>query len=133
MRFRDNLKKLALRLAWFPGMSQLDKAWQNAAELAADDAAVSNAAEALDLASALIKLSRQVQTEALPAISMGLLYDGSLSFRISRLLSWEQQEDSSSPALRWLVGTGTALFLIAAAAYVPLLTGTHTVTEWLVR
>jgi len=58
VRRRDNLKKLLLRFVAFPGMAALEAAWLEATEMAADDAAVSNAGEALDLAAALIKLSR---------------------------------------------------------------------------
>jgi Zn-dependent protease with chaperone function len=53
---RDNLKKLLLRFVAFPGMSGLETAWLEATEMAADDAAVSTAGDALDLAAALIKL-----------------------------------------------------------------------------
>jgi Zn-dependent protease with chaperone function len=133
MRFRDNLKKLALRFAWFPGMSRLELAWQHAAELAADDAAVSNACEALDLASALIKVSRLVPAEPLPVISMGLVPDGSVSFRISRLLNWEER-NSRARNLGWVtIPSGIAAFLMLAAVYGPLIAQTHRVTEWLVR
>ena len=40
MRSRDNLRKLVFRLSPAPGMAKLESAWQEAAELAADDAAV---------------------------------------------------------------------------------------------
>ena len=46
MRSRDNLKKLAFRLSPAPGMAKLESAWQEAAELAADDAAVSSVRDA---------------------------------------------------------------------------------------
>ena len=55
---RDNLKKLLLRLVAFPGMADLENAWSEATEMAADDGAVSSVSEALDLAAAVIKLSR---------------------------------------------------------------------------
>ena len=47
MKSRDNLKRLILVFCPFPGMSKLESAWAQAAELAADDAAVSSQAEAL--------------------------------------------------------------------------------------
>lgn len=133
MRFHDNLKKLALRFAWFPGMTNLEQAWQHAAELAADDAAVSNAREALDLAAALIKVSRLVPAQPLPAISMGLVQDGSVGARISRLLNWEERPVRAYP-LRWLkISSAFALLLMLATVYGPLIAETHRVTEWLVR
>ena len=58
VRRRDNLRKLILRLVAFPGMAELESAWREATEMAADDGAVSSASEALDLAAAVIKLSR---------------------------------------------------------------------------
>lgn len=45
---RDNFRKLLLQFVAFPGMSGLEFAWLEATEMAADDAAVSNAGEALD-------------------------------------------------------------------------------------
>ncbi len=56
MRSRDNLKKLVFRFCPFPGMARLESAWSQAAELAADDAAVSNLNDAVDLAAALVKV-----------------------------------------------------------------------------
>ena len=133
MRFHDNLKKLALRFAWFPGMTKLEHAWQYAAEVAADDAAVSNAREALDLAAALIKVSRLLPSQSLPAISMGLVQDGSVSARVSRLLNWEERS-AHGQSFRWLTIPSTAAVLLAiAVAYSPLIVETHRVTEWLVR
>src|SRR5258708_22632460 len=58
VRRRDNLKKLLLRFVAFPGMIGLEEVWLEATEMAADDSAVSSVGEALDLAAALIKLSR---------------------------------------------------------------------------
>ncbi|HXP42116.1 MAG TPA: M56 family metallopeptidase, partial [Candidatus Acidoferrales bacterium] len=58
MQSFDNLKKLVFRFCFFPGMANLESAWSQAAELAADDAAVSNMDDAVNLASALVKLSR---------------------------------------------------------------------------
>ena len=58
VRRLDNLKKLFLCLAVFPGMAELEASWREASEMAADDGAVSSASEALDLAAVLIKLSR---------------------------------------------------------------------------
>ncbi len=59
---RDNLKKLLINATPFPGMSSLERAWREAAELAADDAAVESQQDALDLASALIKAFPLVAT-----------------------------------------------------------------------
>ena len=74
MRRRDNLKKLLLRFVAFPGMAGLEAAWLEATEMAADDAAVSNAGEALDLAAALIKLSRLGPVEAPVDLTAALVH-----------------------------------------------------------
>ena len=133
MRFRDNLKKLALRFAWFPCMGQLEQSWQKAAELAADDAAVSNAGEALDLAAALIKLSRHVCVQPLPVISMGLV-DDSISLRVSRLLNWEETGSHTRRKIGWITFASAAgIFFATATVYVPLLLQTHRLTEWLMH
>ena len=134
LHFHDNLKKLALRFAWFPFMGELEKAWQQAAEQAADDAAVSNAKEALDLAAALIKLSRQVRNQPLPIISMGLVHDVFVRVRISRLVNWkETRVRSARKSWSFFISGALAMLLLTAAAYGPLLTQTHAITEWLVR
>ena len=134
VRSGDNLKKLAVRAAWFPGMGKLERAWQRAAEMAADDAAVSSAAEALDLAAALIKLSRKIPARPLPAISMGLVQDGFVGLRVSRLLHWNQNSHRLAAKLHWLIAAAACMAIVmAATAYGPLLTQVHTLTEWLVR
>lgn len=135
MRSHDNLKKLAFRLSPAPGMAKLENAWQEAAELAADDAAVSSVRDALDLAAALIKLSRLVPVEAAPAISMGLLYaSGSIGQRVSRLLAWDETEVRVVCTSHWYALPPVLVALLgAAAAYGPVLAQTHRITEWLVQ
>ena len=56
IRSRDNLKKLLFRFSAFPGMTKLEYAWSQFAEMAADDEAVTSFRDALDLAAALISL-----------------------------------------------------------------------------
>ena len=89
MRSRDNLKKLVFHFCPFPGMATLESAWSQAAEMAADDAAVSNQDDAVDLAAALVKLSRLVPVEAAPICTVGFV-TGSISARVARLLAWNE-------------------------------------------
>ena len=78
---------------------------------AADDAAVSNQSDALDLAAALVKLSRLVPVKAVPVCSMGFVA-GSVSQRVARLLAW----DEASKARRVRVRTWFVIpFAVAAA------------------
>lgn len=138
VRRRDNLKKLLLRLVEFPGMAGLEATWLEATELAADDAAVFNAGEALDLAAALIKLSRLAPSEAQVDLTAALLHSPAavMNVRVERLIAWS--EDRRVPTGRgyslWCAA-GAALALVAAFAvtYSALLVRVHSATEWLVR
>jgi Zn-dependent protease with chaperone function len=135
MRSRDNLKKLVFHCSPFPGMSGLENAWQEVAEIAADDGAVSSTRDALDLAAALIKLSRLIPVQAAPAFTMALVNGHrSISERVARLLAWnETPARGDSPPRGYIIPSVLALVLSATAFYSPVLTETHRITEWLVR
>jgi hypothetical protein len=134
---RDNLKKLALRLMAFPGMAELESSWLHAVEMAADDAAVSGPDEALDLASALIKLSRLPHAASSVAITTALAHGpaASVNARVERLIAWNRHRPAPSRRhCRWyahcaLLGTAAGL----AVTYGDLLQRVHILTEWLVR
>jgi beta-lactamase regulating signal transducer with metallopeptidase domain len=138
VRRRDNLKKLLLRLVGFPGMAGLESAWLEATELAADDAAVFNAREALDLAAALIKLSRLAPAEAQVDLTAALVHSPAavMNVRVERLIAWKEERRVRTHRgySSWYVA-GVALALIAgfALTYGALLVRVHTATEWLVR
>lgn len=136
VRRRDNLRKLILRCVAFPGMRALETAWREAAELAADDAAVYNADEALELASALIKLSRSHQAPPEVDLTAALVHSPAsmMNVRIERLVAWNEEMQLQPRALsrRSLVAALATLILLAAT-YSQLLIGVHAATEWLVR
>ncbi|MFZ0797438.1 MAG: M56 family metallopeptidase [Terriglobales bacterium] len=136
MQSRDNLKKLVFRFCPFPGMARLESAWSQAAELAADDAAVSNLDDAVDLAAALVKLSRLVPVETAPVCTVGFV-TGSISARVARLLAWNEAEARKTQTMRirpWYVIPPVVVTLLCVfATYGPALALTHEVTEWLVR
>ncbi len=134
MKFRDNLKRLILVFCPFPGMAKLESAWSQAAELAADDAAVSNQRDALDLAAALVKLSRLVPVKAPPACTTGFV-GGAVSQRVERLLVWDEASKARRVRVRtwFIIPPAVALSLLVTIAYGPVLALTHEVTEWLVR
>jgi Zn-dependent protease with chaperone function len=132
----DNLKKLLFRLAVFPGMAGLERAWSEQSELAADDAAVLCFRDALDLAGALIKVSRLGTWQPQAELTTGLLHSSTaLGTRVQRLISWKKNSASATHGTSWryalpsLCGT---LFVLVAT-YGSVLTGLHAVTEWLVR
>lgn len=134
MQSRDNLKKLVFRFCPFPGMAKLESAWSQAAELAADDAAVSNLDDAVDLAAALVKLSRLVPVEAAPVCTVGFV-TGSIKARVARLLAWDEAgKTQPAQVLKWYVFPPVMVALLCVfATYGPVLALTHEVTEWLVR
>ena len=139
LRRRDNLKKLLLQFTSFPGMQGLESAWLEATEMAADDAAVASAPEALDLAAALIKVSRLAPLEDPVELTAALIRTraGSVRARVERLIAWKDQQCvlSTSSSSRLTFGLTTTLATIAAVAmsYMHLLIGVHMATEWLVR
>lgn len=137
VRRRDNLKKLLFRLCAFPGMAALELAWSEAAEMAADDAAVCSSREALDLASALIKLSRFATVHTVAALTTALVQGPSsgLNARIERLLAWDE---TRAPQPHRFVSWFLAPTLLGGIVFVVLTYGVvlnrmHDLTEWLVR
>ncbi|MGO9088148.1 MAG: M56 family metallopeptidase [Candidatus Sulfotelmatobacter sp.] len=149
VRRRDNLKRLLLRLVPFPGMSALEAAWAEAAEMAADEAAVSNPAEALDLAAALIKLSRLAPACQPSDLTAALLHGHGLDerglddhgpgsavgARVERLLSWNDWRNRPLRKYSPWYGLAAAVATVAvfSVTYSQLLVHVHTATEWLVR
>ncbi|HYM75550.1 MAG TPA: M56 family metallopeptidase [Candidatus Dormibacteraeota bacterium] len=137
IRRRDNLKKLLLRFVAFPGMSGLEMAWLEAAEMAADDAAVSTPTEALDLAATLIKLSRLGPVAPPVDLSAALVHSPAsiMNARVERLISWSQQRQSRSRGNAIWCGVLAlcAAAGMAAVTYSEMLAHVHTATEWLVR
>lgn len=132
MRSWDNLKKVLVSATPFPGMASLEGAWREAAELAADDAAVANRQEALDLASALIKLSRYSPLPPEHVLATGLIDGGSITLRVQRLLSWRKSPRPFAQARTYALLVVLALTVAAAANYGATLAFTHRLTELLV-
>jgi Zn-dependent protease with chaperone function len=136
MHSRDNLKKLVFRFCPFPGMARLESAWSQTAELAADDAAVSNLDDAIDLAAALVKLCRLVPVDAAPVCTVGFV-SGSISARVARLLAWNESGAGKArhiPIRSWyVIPSVLAALSLLFVSYGPTLALTHKVTEWLVR
>jgi Zn-dependent protease with chaperone function len=137
VRRRDNLKKLLFRLCVFPGMRTLEATWSATAEMAADDAAVSSSSEALDLASALIKLSRFAPVHTLAVLTTALV-DGSgsvLNARVARLVAWDETRVTQPGRfLPWyLVPSFLGGIFCVVMSYGGVLNRMHDLTEWLVR
>lgn len=129
----DNFKRLIYRILPFPGMARLEHAWAEASEMAADDAAVSSRQNALDLASALVKISRLAPVRH-PELTSGLLHSSTaLAQRIERLCNWSEPTCAKRTVGWWAVPSSCIAFLALAGLYSHLLVGVHQVTEWLVR
>jgi Zn-dependent protease with chaperone function len=134
IRSLDNLKKLVFRFCPFPGMRGLEVAWSQTAELAADDAAVSNLDDAVNLAAALVKLSRLVPVEPAPFCTVGFV-TASIGARVARLLAWDDaKRETSAPIRFWhAIPPVAAILVCVVATYGPALALTHEATEWLVH
>jgi len=131
----DNLRKLLFRVLCFPGMSELESAWSVQTEMAADDAAVSCYRDALDLAAALIKVSR-LGPLAPCELTTSLLHSSTaISARVRRLFAWAEERGQERPGRSawYLAPAAAAMVLCFAGLYFPMLSAMHTVTEWLVR
>lgn len=133
IQHRDNLKKLLFRFASFPAMARLESTWVETSEMAADDAAVSSPSQALDLASALIKLSRFAPVQPSRAVISALLpvSDACLSARVARLFNWAHPENRKRTSC--IVPSAAAIAIFAFLTYRPMLAAAHAITEWLVR
>jgi beta-lactamase regulating signal transducer with metallopeptidase domain len=136
VRRRDNLRKLLLQFAAFPGMHALEAAWLEATEIAADDSAVSSAGEALELASALIKMSRLVPLLPPAELTTSLVHSPAslVDARVKRLVAWREQSQAPRGYFIWCgICAGAATLSLLFLAYGPLLVRVHAMTEWMVR
>jgi hypothetical protein len=128
----DNLKKVFISATPFPWMNRLEKSWREAAELAADDAAIANRKEALDLAAALIKLSRSPKQSPEPALASGLVCSSSsIAARVKRLLEWRSAHRLHR-TWPWTLVVLLTMALAIASHYDATLALTHRLTDLLV-
>ena len=133
MRSWDNLKKVSISATPFPGMISLERAWRAAAELAADDSAVTSRQEALDLAAALIKLSRCSQQWAEPSLACGLVTgSSSIGMRLERLIEWRAASRRLQRTWPWTVLVLSTMTAGIVGNYGMALVLTHRLTELLV-
>jgi uncharacterized membrane protein len=129
----DNLKKVLISATPFPGMSALENAWREAAEVAADDGAVSNRQDALDLAAALIKLSRYSTQWFSPALASELVGgSSSIGLRVERLLRWRISGRKLRRTWPWTLLVLLTAIVCIGSNYGATLVLTHRLTEILV-
>src|SRR5205085_3126008 len=119
LRAHDNLKRAFLRVCRdmliFPFGRELDRAWADNTEAAADEyaAAIGGNSMALNLAEALIKVARIAPLNASPAMPLGSFImgsnDGDLKRRIRRLVDLS---DTSTPVKKMtLLGSKFSFWL----------------------
>jgi hypothetical protein len=133
LRSHDNLRKVILNCLPFPGVAKLDAAWQAAAELAADNGAVSSRNEALDLAAALIKLTRHFPHQSTPLLATGLVSrEDSVTGRVERLIGWKEIPKVEPNRWRYAIHAACLACLAAAVKLGSVLALMHSITERLV-
>lgn len=146
----DNVRRLVLRsltdvLSWTRRGAEMRALWREAAEQAADDYACRVGAPALDLASALIAVSRLAVTRPASAWADGMLfYRGcSTEHRVRRLIDGTAAPGARGFALselapslgRWIQVCGTAALVVAVVALTTAAPGrtVHAAAEWFVQ
>jgi hypothetical protein len=103
------------------------------AELAADESAVTNCQEALDLGAALIKLSISSQQWPKPLLATGLVSGAcSIRLRVRRSLQWRRSERRRQHTRPWPLLILFTMIVRIAGNYGAALVLTHRLTELLV-
>ncbi len=129
---RDNLKRWLLRacrdvLMIVPCGRALDRAWAESAEVSADEfAAHRSATDALELASALVKIARMVPAGARPTMPAGAFFMGEsfegIGWRVRQLTRLASVPPTKENRAQWMVNFVTRitacalLFAVAFAA-----------------
>jgi Zn-dependent protease with chaperone function len=129
----DNLKKLIMRCCSLLPVPFFEQRWLALLEMDADTQAVSSRHEALDLASALVKVSRIPASSPDLALPFASFADEVLRARVERLLSWKAPTRRSR-----LLAICAAISLLGGCAllfcfYPTLLLAVHELSEMLVR
>ena len=142
IRSFDNLKQLLVRITrlprWLAHFNWLDSEWSHAAEFSADRGAVQEGASPLDLASALVKISRLRICDDAAGLACHLIparHGSAVAMRVQHLQN--AFEDSSGPreSVPWFApsfaaATLLSIYLLMLPTAMPL---THKCIEWLVR
>jgi Zn-dependent protease with chaperone function len=133
----DNLKRLAMRLVpdfwWWTGAAQaVEQAWAGAAEAAADSiAAAPGRADALALASAIVKVARTAPAKVPLPCASTLVDRSDVEWRVRRLLDGRESAPDHAARFVWL-GPAAAVALLYLA-YGPVIVTVHRLSELLVH
>jgi hypothetical protein len=140
-RRRDNVVRLVFTalpdiVGWVERRVGIERAWHEAAEDAADDAATgSDPAARVCLASALVRVARMADSHVMPAVPLLAFYSGgSIERRVRRLVEPVGSQGCRSSSVRrvLLLAAGTALISLGLTADGPLLS-VHRAIEWMVN
>ena len=136
VRRRDNLKKLLLRFVAFPAWAGWKRHGSKLRKWRLTMRPFRTLSEALDLAAALIKLSRLGSAEppGRPDGSAGAHPAASTNARVERLVTWSDERLARRKDI--LIGMGHRSSSHGRGfgmTYSQLLVRVHTATEWLVR
>jgi beta-lactamase regulating signal transducer with metallopeptidase domain len=140
----DNLKQLVLTITrvprWFGQFASIERAWSNAVEIAADKAALASGISALELGSAIVKISRlrSISPEAVSIAACHLVpacNASTLTGRLEYLRQFLSEKSVPTPttgtAPAWLTA---GLFMIGYLVVLPrALPIVQQIIEWLVR
>ncbi len=128
----DNLRRLLLSFRVAPGFAAVESAWKNACELAADRAAVSSREEAVELASALVKVSRLGVIEAPLATNFASPAAELLELRVRQLMEWSPEVVEARHRI-YVYLSMAGMFALVGVEYATILRAMHAICEWLVR
>jgi Zn-dependent protease with chaperone function len=146
---RDNLKRGLLRacrdaLLIIPSGRSLDRAWSEAAEEAADESAARRAQDvALDLASALVKIARNIPSGARPSMPAGVFLVGDeeasgIKIRVRRLMELAAGQSQTSDQeifpklLFWTLSAALLSFLVIVVSAPVIFSSVHAFLEHVV-
>ena len=129
-RRRDNLRKLLFSANFMFLRREIEDRWVLSSELEADRAAVSNGAEACDLAAALVKVSRLTFAQTPLATNFAAANPAMLEMRVQQLISWQATTERGHNIGKYLLTIttigGTAILVANSAA---ILSFVHRVSE----
>jgi Zn-dependent protease with chaperone function len=128
----DNLCRLLIGACAGP-RSATAAEWREAAEQAADQSAAGTASQRLDLASALLKVTRLAPVRSFEATALSTILDGNaLETRIRRLLAGPTEAPNTF-AHRVAAAASISVATLAALNWNALLSSTHAVVETAVK
>ena len=116
-------------------MSALERRWAEAVEFSADERAVGSKRQALELASAIVKVAalRLPATESNLIVTNFVGSAASTALRVQKLAEWKGRDPASDTSRAYAFLTFVAVAITVALSYSEVLVVLHSVTELLFR